>query len=130
MTCDDIAEPLLVLPHWKLQPLLQDLVVARRVRQVGEWVDLLVHGHLLEGQQAWLGRRAVRRDTRRLRVSVPVSVPVPVSISVPVPGAVLTLSVAVPVSPVNIRAGHHYKYFQCKRNYYEATLFLPILVSE
>ena len=32
MACDDIAEAFLVLPHWKLQPLLQDLIETWCVR--------------------------------------------------------------------------------------------------
>lgn len=104
MTCDDVTEALLIFPHRKLQPLLQDLVVARCVWQVGERVDLLVHTHLLENGHNWYGWCTVHWATRRLcvSVSVPVSVPVPIPVSVPIPvpvsGAVLTVSVPVSVS--------------------------------
>lgn len=42
----DVSEALSVLPDGQLQPLLHDLVVAWRVGQVGEGVDLLLNGGL------------------------------------------------------------------------------------
>lgn len=81
------------------------------MRQVGEWVDLLLHCHLLDSWHCWHGHRAVRWGNSRLQVSVPISVPVPVPITVPVSGPVLTVSVTVPVSPVNKGEWDHVKYF-------------------
>lgn len=73
------------------------------MRQVSERVDLLVHGHLLDGGNAWHDCCAVRWNSQGLSISVTVSVPVSVSVPVPVPGAVLTVSVSIPVSPVKNR---------------------------
>lgn len=44
VTHQDVCEALSVLPDRQLQPLLQDLIVAWRVGQVGEGVDLLLNG--------------------------------------------------------------------------------------
>lgn len=49
VTHQDVSEGLSVLPDGQLQPLLQDLIVAWRVGQVGEGVDLLLlDGGLLD----------------------------------------------------------------------------------
>lgn len=48
VTHQDVSKALSVLPNRQLQPLLQDLIVAWRVWQVGEGVDLLLKRGLLE----------------------------------------------------------------------------------
>ena len=53
---EDVGEALSVLPHRQLQALLQDLVVARRVGQVGVGVGLLLEGGLF--REARTARRS------------------------------------------------------------------------
>lgn len=48
MTVEDVIKSFFVLPNGQLQPFLEDLVVTRCVRQVGEGIDLLIHGCLLQ----------------------------------------------------------------------------------
>lgn len=86
-------EALFVLPDRKLQALLEDLVVARRVGEVGEGVDLLMDGRLFQGRYPSSGC-CVQVQGRVGSFAVPVSLPVSVSLPVPVP---VPIPVAVPV---------------------------------
>lgn len=79
----DFSEALSVLPDGQLQPLLQDLKVARRVRQVGDGVDLLWNGALLK-----VTASSAACSPERLRL------PVTASVSVPLPRPAVTVSVA------------------------------------
>lgn len=54
----DVSEPLFVLPDGQLQPLLEDLIVAWCVGQVGEGVDLLLNRVGLKEVSAGCGRDA------------------------------------------------------------------------
>ncbi len=93
MPVEDVIEALLVLPDGQLQPLLEDLVKARRVRQVGEGVDLLIHGRLLQREHPDAGHGGAEGRGGHLAVSIPVSIAVTVSISILRP--VVTISVTV-----------------------------------
>lgn len=87
----DLSEALSVLPHGKLQPLVEDLIVAWRVGQVSEGVDLLLYTGLLK--EAGDACSRVRRHPGRLHISVLVTV------SIAVPRPLVTVSVA----PVRVR---------------------------
>lgn len=82
----DLSEALSVLPHGKLQPLVEDLIVAWRVGQVSEGVDLLLYTGLLK--EAGDTCSWVRRHPGRLHISVLVTV------SIAVPRPLVTVSVA------------------------------------
>lgn len=82
----DLSEALSVLPHGKLQPLVEDLIVAWRVGQVSEGVDLLLYTGLLK--EAGDACSWVRRHPGRLHISVLVTV------SIAVPRPLVTVSVA------------------------------------
>lgn len=99
ITHQDVSEALSVLPDRQLQPLLQDLVVAGRVGQVGEGVDLLLYGGLLE--EASTACSWVVRHPGKLHVSAPVMVSIPVT--APVPRPLVAVSVPVAVTPVRER---------------------------
>lgn len=99
VTHQDFCEALPVLPDRQLQTLLQDFIVARRVGQVGEGVDLLLKGGWFHEDSAACSR--VGGNPGRLRISVPVPVPVPSSVAVPVPRPFIAVS--VPVAPVRQR---------------------------
>lgn len=85
----DVSEALSVLAHRQLQPLPQYLMVAWRVGQVGEGVDLLLRsGGLL--QVACAARHPGRRRSRRFHISFTVPVPAPAPwpfVAVPVTSA-------------------------------------------
>lgn len=89
MAVQDVIKALFILPDGQLQPLLEDLVVAWRVRQVGEGVDLLMHAGLLQRKNPASRHAGAERRTRRLTVSL--SVPIAVSVSV-------TVALSVPVT--------------------------------
>lgn len=48
VACQDVPEALFIIPDRKMQPLLEDLIIAWRVGQVGEGVDLLRYRGLLK----------------------------------------------------------------------------------
>lgn len=95
MPVEDVIKALFVLPDGQLQPLLEDLVEARRVRQVGEGVDLLLHGRLLQREHPNAGHAGDERRTSRLAVSIPVSIAVSVSVTVAILRTVIPISVSV-----------------------------------
>lgn len=73
----DVSKSLSVLPDRQLQPLLQDLIVAWRVGQVGEGVDLLLNRGMLKKASTTCSWDAGHPE--RLHISVPGSIPVTVS---------------------------------------------------
>lgn len=91
----DLGEPLPVLPDRQLQALLQDLIVAWRVRQVGKRVYLLLNGRLLKIFKT-CDRWAARHSRR---IHVPVTLPLPVPVSMPV----IPFPIAVLVTPRKAR---------------------------
>lgn len=95
MPVEDVIKTFLVLPDGQLQPLLEDLVKARRVRQVGEGVDLLIHGRLLQREHPAAGHDRADGHDRRLAVSIPVSIAVSVSVTVSIP-------ILRPVVPISV----------------------------
>lgn len=95
MPVEDVIETFLVLPDGQLQPLLEDLVKARRVRQVGEGVDLLIHGRLLQREHPDAGHGGAEGHGGHLAVSIPVSIAVSVTVSIPFLRPVVTISVTV-----------------------------------
>lgn len=97
VTHQDVSEALSVLPDRQLQSLLQDLIVAWRVGQAGEGVDLLLNRGLLKEESAACSRDVGRPE--RLHISVPVTVSIPVTVPVPRP----FITVSVPVTPVRGR---------------------------
>lgn len=84
MACEDLVETLFVLPDRKLQALLEDLVVAWRVREVGEGVDLLMDSRLFQRNHP-ASRRRAHAQGRVGSFAVPVSFPISVTISVTIP---------------------------------------------
>lgn len=77
----DVSKSLSVLPDRQLQPLLQDLIVAWRVGQVGEGVDLLLNRALLQKASTTCSWDAGQPE--RPHVSVPVTGSIPVTVSQP-----------------------------------------------
>ena len=99
VTHQDVSEALSVLPDRQLQPLLQDLVIAWRVGQVGEGVDLLLNRGLLK--EAATACSWESGHPGQLHIPVPVTVSVSIAVTVPVPRPLITVS--VPVTPARGR---------------------------
>lgn len=102
MTIEDIIKPFFVFPNGQLQPLLEDLIVAWGVRQIGEGVDLLMHGCLLQWDHPdTAGDTGAEGGTGALAVSLSV----PITISVTVTVAVSILRPLIPISVTVFTAG-------------------------
>lgn len=95
MTVEDVIKTFFVLPNGQLQPLLEDLVVTRCVRQVSEGVDLLIHGCLLQRKHPTGWQTGAEGHAGSLAVSLSVSITVSVSVAV-------TIAILRPVVPISV----------------------------